>query len=255
MKTAVAFSLFCIAGIALQAQTGSSGNTAPAACKDIRALINRAWDMEQNLIRAKDSPGPATQVRAYAATADELTRQLLVCGVAERESRDDHDRLMAEFGNLSFILSAQMENGGLAQGQEANFQFPFDLGVVAPACKEILSTDLVPSIERFASEHHDPASLKLPETLPYYIKSTGLPLCALEAQRKGYKDAAIRILSAAFTIENRTSIAYSNQQAAVVRALQEASRDKQVPVQIGSRHCRAALTDWGWQKTVDWDCF
>jgi hypothetical protein len=146
-------------------------------------------------------PGPATEVRKHAATAQEIERQLLVCGLAEGESKDNHDLLMAEFGNLSFILDAQMENGGLARGQELSFEFPFDLGLVAPSCKEILTTDLVPSIEKFAREHRDSASLRLAETLPYYIKSTNLSSCALEAQKKGYKDAAIRILAAALTIE------------------------------------------------------
>lgn len=242
--------------ILVTALLGQESPAPKARCTDGDILVKAAWDIEARLIAAPMAMGPASDIKERAAIAGATLTQLAVCGLTA-ESSDTRQRFMAEYRNLSFILDAQRENGGLATGSEADSvgSFPLDLGVVAPSCGSVLKSNLVWRIESYASTHVRPADLKLADVIPLYVEATQLTPCAYEAQVAGYKDAAIRLLRAALTIETRASIAQNMNQNTIIGYLQRAAGNSPTVVNIGPKHCRATILNLGASKTVDWDCY
>ena len=217
-------------------------------------IVKQAWAVEDRLIRAGRSPAPSTDIRQVEEKARTIESRLMVCALSE-EGEEKKDLLDAEWRNLQFITGAQHANAGLAQDTPLT-EFPLDLEEVAPLCKGIVKTKLLASVESALTGDDQKLSLlKSKDVMPYFDESTKLLKCAYEAQRSGYKDAAFRILYAAFAVENAMVLADTHDQAEIVKVLRSASTDSSVPIEVGPRHCRATIQDWGWQKTVAWDCY
>ncbi len=235
-------------------QTGSQ------SCSDGKDVVRRAWALEEELTQLGMSAAPATSARAAYKKADEIEHQLLLCEVAAYEAHDQErkDMYSAEGMNLRFIATSQIAYGGL--GSLPNPRLPSDLGTLAPACKEVLDSRLPERIDKFAKAYQDTSALKTRQVASLYGEANsregaGLTICAQQANNLGYKDAAFSLLTEALMVENFMHIATLNEQASIIKAFGSVHPNAPVTVQLGPSHCTATLRDWGWQKTVDWDCF
>ncbi len=225
-------------------------------CQSPKELIRQVWALEGALIHVGDNPAPATFARELSTKAQVLERQLLKCEMAALDAKDQDTKemLSAERINLQFIESSQIAYGGL--GQVPNSELPADLADLAPSCKEVLETRLVERVESEITGNAQKLSgITSKEIMPYFEKSNQLLNCAFEAQRVGYKDVAIRILSAATAITNAVVTADTHEQAPIIHILQSSPIGSSVPIQVGPEHCTATMQDWGWQKSIKWDCY
>lgn len=97
-----------------------------------------------------------------------------------------------------------------------------------------------------------PSNVTLNEVKSYALQLPKLQKCAFEAQDAGYKDVAFRIQVAISRLQSVSQLAEYN---GFVKSVQSLSADRPVAVQVGPRHCTATVQDWGFQKTVQWNCF
>jgi len=252
----------------LRAQTDGKVPFVPASCEDYKTLVAQAWEVEENLIKqATNSPVPATGVRYMLEKAKAIDKQLSVCVIKSNGPKEKSDLLLAESRNFGFILEAQRMNAGLALGSERMLAtrsgFPLDLADVAPSCEgrvQIVGSSLSPTkplqqIEAFMKDH-DPSSVPtLKEVEPLFLRSEKLVNCAWDAYKAGYKDAAFRILNADFALVNYLTEADAHEQAAVVRVIQSVSPSAPAQVTVGRQHCTANIQNFGWQKTISWECY
>jgi hypothetical protein len=236
------------------AQDGGQG------CVDGKDTVRRAWAIEEQLTQLGMSSTPATSARTAYKKADDIEHQLLQCEVAAyaAHEQEQKDMYSAERTNLQFIATSQIAYGGLAS--LPNPKLPSDLSSLAAACKEVLASNLPDRIENFARVNRDASALKSKDVADLYSEANpserrGLTICAEQARNIGYKDAAFRLLTDVLTIENLMHIATLNGQASIIKAFGSARQNTPVFVEVGPRHCTATVRDWGWQKSVDWDCF
>jgi len=230
------------------------------SCSDGKGTVRRAWALEEELTNVGMSTAPATNARSLYKEADGIERQLLQCEVAAdaAHEQEQKDMYSAERINLQFIATSQIAYGGL--GSIPNPRLPADLGTLAPACKDVLDSRLPARIDEFAKANQDTSALKTRDVAGLYSEANsregaGLTICAQQASNVGYKDAAFLLLTEALTVENLMHIATLNEQASIIKAFGEVRPNTPVAVNVGPRHCTASIRDWGWQKTVDWDCF
>jgi hypothetical protein len=270
--------LFCAAVLRAQGSaTGSplSNTAAEATVRQLTAgmpnspcaiALKRAWEQELEFEDTYLSNSPATDARKLFAKEDALDESLFSCQPTAQDKSDP--ALMAaltmERLNLQFISSVEVSYGGLKLSGDSTFHE--DLGHVAPACQEVLASRLPERIEAFESKHSDPSTVKAEDLWPLYNeaeprKNAGLSICALQADQAGYKDVALRLDSDEAVLDSLVLVTSLNNDAKLLRADRqlferlEDAPSHTVPVELGPQHCTATLHDWGWEKTVDWDCY
>ena len=214
----------------------------------LTTTVRSAWILEEELTQLGMSLAPATNARAAYKKANDIEHQLFLCEVAADAAHEQEQK-----DNVS-----QIAYGGL--GSIPNPRLPSDLSTLAPVCKDVLDSRLPERIDKFAKANQDTSALKTKDVAPLYNEANsregaGLTICAQQASNVGYKDAAFLLLADALMVENLMHIATLNEQASVIRAFASGRANTLVFVDVGTRHCTATVRDWGWQKSVDWNCF
>jgi hypothetical protein len=186
-----------------------------AGCPDAMAVVKQTWQLERQLSETYRSKTPATDARKLAAQGEEMERRLSECETMAMNQKDAEKKalLEAERLNLQLIDSFEISYGGLKLFGDDTFHD--DLGILAPACKDVISTRLAERIEQFDDEHRNASTIRMDDVEPLYSEvnaqvGAGLVICAMQADNAGYKDTAKRLMTDALQIENLAHIAVLN---------------------------------------------
>jgi Trypsin-like peptidase domain len=235
--------------------------------------IKDAMNIEDRLESTESSRTPATDARTLIDSArgvinDRLNQCLAETAQTGVDASINHF-VDAESKNLSFIASVQFMTGGTEGFPVGGAgEFPDDLGSVAPACQPFLESRFPQRLEDFENryspkpsggESRDVSTLTDNQVMPYVDEAepsvdAGLEVCAGQADNVGYKTVALRLLIDDLRLENLAWLAQMNANSAIIRAT-ESSPSKVITVQAGPEHCTATVRNWGFEKTLDWDCY
>jgi hypothetical protein len=201
----------------------------------------------------------ASTLESDAASAHHLTDRLFACSIVKGQMQEeDASALADEYSTLAAALSDITEFGNMYNWTPPDDdELPSDLANAAPACGPVIASRLPERIEKLLGSTHSAPSdaeiLKLAgEADP--SEGQGLTACAGQAYKAGYVGAAWRLLTDASLLHTTELASSASQNLSLIKAL-DATGGQTIQVQEGPRLCTGTVENWGWQKTIQWNCF